>query len=56
MFINNTPLTPKVPGPLQTLTIGRVSTTKQDIQMLEVQQAEVRKVIEGAYDGPINLI
>ena len=47
---------PKKPGPLQVLTIGRVSTEKQDIRMLDVQQTEVRKVIEGLYDGPIELV
>ncbi len=50
------PIQPKKPGPLQVLTIGRVSTEKQDIRMLDVQQAEVRKVIAGLYDGPIDLV
>jgi site-specific DNA recombinase len=54
MFTNKT-ITPKNPGPLKVLTIGRVSTEKQDIRMLDVQQAEVRKVIAGLYDGPIEL-
>ncbi|MCY2928880.1 MAG: recombinase family protein [Planctomycetota bacterium] len=56
MLTHVTQFNPKNPGPLKVLTIGRVSTAKQDIQSLDVQQAEVRKAVEGSYDGPIELI
>ena len=55
MFFHNTPITPKKLGPLQVLTLGRVSTTKQDIRMLEVQREEVHRFITSMYDGPLEL-
>ena len=56
MLFHNTPIAPKKPGPLQVLTIGRVSTLHQDIGMLDVQKAEVEKSIRSVYDGPMNMI
>ena len=55
MLNYNTPLRPRNADLLKVLTIGRVSTDKQDIHMLDVQQAEVRKALAGMYDGEIDL-
>ena len=55
MLMNNTPLVPKKPGPLRVLTLGRISTTHQDMKSIEAQHAEVSRTLKTMYDGDIDL-
>jgi len=55
-MFNEKPFQPKKPGPLQVLTLGRVSTVDQDAEMLCVQAEEVREKIKSGYKGRVNLI
>ena len=49
------PLTPKKPGPLQVVTIGRISTEHQDIENIEAMHEEVERFIKQSYDGEVFL-
>ena len=51
----NEAISPKNPGPLKVLTIGRISTPHQDMAMIEAQHLEVQRALKSIYGGPSEL-
>jgi len=54
-MVTNKTISPKNPGPLKVLTVGRISTPHQDMAMIEAQYAEVKREVESIYQEPIDL-
>lgn len=55
-MLKQKPIKPRKPGPLQVLTLGRVSTVHQDAEMLQVQSEAVQKAMKSIYKGRVKLI
>jgi site-specific DNA recombinase len=53
MIDRSYPLVPKNPdGPLMTIALGRVSTTRQNVKNIDASYEDVERYLESIYDGP----
>jgi len=56
MIDRSYPLIPKNPdGPLMTLVLGRVSTTRQNVKNIEASYKDVERYLNSIYDGPTHI-